>query len=126
MAYGVLHATPRLAGTTPNRFLAALFPEDLALLLPHLRVMPLERGAVLHDPGESVDHVYFPHSGMVSLVTLMRNGATVETMTVGRAGVVGATVGLGSHRVAGRAVVQLPGAAMRLSAPHFHAAVSQS
>jgi hypothetical protein len=63
---------------------------------------------------------------MVSLVAVMRNGATVETMTAGRAGVVGASAGLGSRRVLGRAVVQLPGVAARVPSAQFLAAAKQS
>jgi hypothetical protein len=51
-----------------NRFLAALPPHDFSLLAPHLRTIPLERGTMLHDVGEGIEHVYFPHTGMVSLV----------------------------------------------------------
>ena len=59
---------------------ARISPNDLARLLPYLRTVPLERGAVLHEAGDTIEHVYFPHSGMVSLVAVMRNGATVETV----------------------------------------------
>jgi hypothetical protein len=57
-------------------------PHDFSLLAPHLRTIPLERGAMLHDVGEEIEHVYFPHSGMVSFVAVMQNGATVETATI--------------------------------------------
>jgi CRP-like cAMP-binding protein len=63
---------------------------------------------------------------MVSVVAVMRDGAMVETMAVGRAGVIGAMAALGSRRVSGRAVVQLPGAAARLPSAQFHAAVKQN
>jgi hypothetical protein len=68
----------------------------------------------------------FPHTGMVSLVAVMQNGATVETATVGRAGAIGAGAGLGASTTMARAVVQLPGTAAWLSASHFHAAAVQS
>jgi len=45
---------------------------------------------MLHDVGQEIEHVYFPHTGMVSLVAVMRSGAVVETATVGRSGVIGA------------------------------------
>lgn len=127
MPYGSASVSAqRLMEIKLNRFLAALPADDFALLAPHLRVVPLDRGTVLHQSGDSIEHVYFPLSGMVSLVAVMRNDATVETMTVGRAGVIGATAGLGSRRVLGRAVVQLPGAAARLPSARFQAAAQQS
>jgi hypothetical protein len=48
--------------------------------------MARERGAMLHDVG--TEHVYFPHTAMISLVAVMQSGATVETAAIGRAGVI--------------------------------------
>jgi CRP-like cAMP-binding protein len=109
-----------------NRFLATLPPHDFSLLAPHLRTAPLERGVMLYDVGEEIEHVYFPHTGMVSLVAVMQSGASVETATIGRAGVIGASAGLGAHSAFARAIVQLPGTAAWLSAAQFHAAANQS
>ena len=109
-----------------NRFLATLPPHDFALLAPHLRTVTLERGAMLHDAAEEIERVYFPHNGMVSLVVVMQSGATIETATIGRAGVIGASTGLGEKHSVGRVIVQLPGAAAWLSASQFHAAANGS
>jgi CRP-like cAMP-binding protein len=84
MPYGTLPVARRLEHGKFNRFLAALPPHDFSLLAPHLRTIPLERGVMLHDVGEEIEHVYFPHTGMVSMVAVMQSGATVETATVGR------------------------------------------
>jgi len=126
MPYGAPPFVRQLEHGRFNRFLASLPPHDFSLLAPHLRTTPLERGVMLHDVGEEIEHVYFPHTGMVSLVAVMQNGTTVETATIGRSGVIGASAGLGAHSTFGRAIVQLPGSAAWLSAAHFHAAASQS
>jgi len=126
MPYGTPPLARQLEHGRFNRFLASLPPHDFSLLAPHLRTLALERGAMLHDVGEQIEHVYFPHTGMVSLVAVMRSGATVETATIGRAGIIGASAGLGASTTMARAVVQLPGTAAWLSAPHFHAAAVQS
>jgi len=112
--------------TKSNRFLATLPHTDHALLAPHLHPVPLERGDLLHDAGDEIEHVYFPHDGMISLVAVMQDGATVETATVGRGGAVGATAGLGSRCAFGRAVVQLPGWAERMPCARFHAIAQQN
>ena len=52
---------------------------------------------MLHDVGEEIEHVYFPHTAMISLVAMMQSGATVETAAIGRAGVIGASAGLGAR-----------------------------
>jgi CRP-like cAMP-binding protein len=109
-----------------NRFLATLPPHDFSLLAPHLRTIPLERGVMLQDVGEEIEHVYFPHSGMVSLVVVMQSGGTVETATIGWAGVIGASAGLGARSSTAQAVVLLAGTAAWLSAAQFHAAANQS
>src|SRR5262249_44723980 len=124
----MLYGTPPLARQLEhgrfNRFLAILPPHDFSLLAPHLRTIALERGVMLHDVGEEIEHVYFPHTGMVSLVAVMQGGAPVETATIGRGGVIGASAALGA-RTFGRAIVQLPGAAAWLSAAHFRAAANE-
>jgi hypothetical protein len=43
--------------------------------------------------GEEIERVYFTHSGMISLMAVMQSGATVETATIGQAGVIGAGLG---------------------------------
>jgi len=126
MPYDKLPIARQLERGQFNRFLAILPPHDFSLLAPHLRTIPLERGVMLHDVGEEFEHVYFPHSGMVSMVAVMQSGANVETATIGRAGVIGASAGLGAKQSVGRAIVQLPGTGAWLSACQFHAAANRS
>jgi CRP-like cAMP-binding protein len=57
-------------------------PHDFSLLAPHLRTVALEQSVILQDAGEEIERVYFPHSGMVSLVAVMPTGATVETAII--------------------------------------------
>jgi CRP-like cAMP-binding protein len=125
-----LYGTPALARQIEqgrlNRFLATLPPHDFSLLAPHMRMVALECGVMLHDIGEEIERVYFPHTGMVSLVAVMQGGATVESASIGRSGVIGASAGLGARSAFAGAIVQLPGTAAWLSAAHFYAAASQS
>jgi CRP-like cAMP-binding protein len=126
MPHGIPPFTRRPERGRSNRFLATLPPHDFALLTPHLRTVTLERGTILHDAGDEIERVYFLHSGMVSLVAVLQSGAAVETATIGRAGVIGASAGLGVKYSFGRAIVQLPGTAAWLSASQFHAAANGS
>jgi CRP-like cAMP-binding protein len=109
-----------------NGLLAALESSDFALLQLHLRHLPLIAGTVLQEEEAPVEQIYFPLSGLISLVAVMEAGEVVETATVGRRGAVGAFAGLGRWHAFTRAVVQIPGTAMVISASHFQAAVSQS
>jgi CRP-like cAMP-binding protein len=125
MPYGTSFAARRFEDDKSNRFLAALHPADLAVLIPHLRTVALERGTILHEPGDRVEYVYFPLRGMVSIVAVMRSGASVETVTVGPSGLIGGTAGFGSQHAFGRAIVQLPGAAARLPSSQLQSAARQ-
>jgi hypothetical protein len=79
----------------------------------------MELGAVLHVAGASIKHVYFPLSGMVSLLPVMRTGEQIETAIVGRDGVVGASIGSAGPQSAGQATVQIAGSAWQTEAEVF-------
>lgn len=110
----------------PNRLLAMLPQTDIERLLPALSVVSLQQGLVLNEPGEEPGRIYFPHTGMISLLAVMADGKAVETATVGREGVVGAMAGLGPHLPLTRAVVQVPLVAARIAAVPFRRAVQAS
>jgi CRP-like cAMP-binding protein len=73
-----------------------------------------------------VVRVYFPHSGMLSLLAVMKDGKAIETATVGREGLVGGMAGLGLYKSLVRVVVQLPITASKITAPHFRKAADKS
>ena len=113
-------------GLLSNLLLAALPHKDFRLLVPHLAVVELPQGAVLHEAGTEVDQVYFPVSGMVSLVVVLRDGSVVETAAVGREGVVGAMAGLDLHVMRVRAIAQLPAFAAKIASAALRKAVGRS
>jgi CRP-like cAMP-binding protein len=109
-----------------NKLLASLPRDDVELLAPVLTTLSLPQGIVLAEPGDEFDHVYFPHSGMLSLLAVMKDGKAIETATVGREGIVGGMAGLGLYKSLVRVVVQLPITASRISASHFRKAADKS
>jgi CRP-like cAMP-binding protein len=118
--------TARLEFQTQNHLLTALSGSDYGILRPHLKETRLERGDVLQDPGTRIQYVYFPLSGIISLLSVMRDGKAVETAAVGRDGALGAHCGFGILQAQSRAIVQIPGAAARIAAPQFQKAVRES
>lgn len=102
-----------------NKLLAALPRDQFDLLAPQLTAVPLEQGNVLAEPGDEFDHVYFPQTGMLSLLAVLRDGKAIETATVGREGVVGAMAGFGIYKSLVRVVVQLPTLVLKIPAPQF-------
>jgi CRP-like cAMP-binding protein len=113
-------------GPLRNKLLASLPEGDLQLLIPHLTPVELPQGAVVAEPGSEVDYAYFPVSGIVSLVVVMRDGKAIETATVGREGVVGAMSGMGPYRLQVRAIARLPVFASKIASTELRKAVSSS
>lgn len=100
----------------PNRLLNALPAEDYQRLTFHLQSVTLSLGQMLYQPNEPIEYVYFPDQAIVSLVTVMEDGTTMEVSLVGQEGMVGIPAILGGHTTNTRAIVQVADGAMRLSA----------
>jgi CRP-like cAMP-binding protein len=116
----------KLDAVGENRLLQRVGAADLARLQPDLKHFSMQLGAVLHVAGASIRHVYFPLSGMVSLLAVMRTGEQIETGIVGREGVVGASIGSDGLQSAGQATVQIAGSAWRIEAAKFLALYQES
>jgi len=109
-----------------NAILRGLPPKDLAMLRPHLHLVPLVLRQVLHATGAPIHDVYFMDEGLTSLTASAGNGAEVEVGLVGREGLVGTGVLLMPDATAvHRAFIQVPGSAYRMQAATFRDAVSQ-
>ncbi len=99
---------------TGNRLLDLLSPDQLARLRPHLRAEALQLNQTLQMRGKPVEAVFFPTSGMISIVAVMRDGASVEVGIAGREGMLGVQAVLGDDVSLNEAMVQVPGTALRL------------
>jgi CRP-like cAMP-binding protein len=125
MAHGGLPAVTRAAGIG-NHLLAALPQIDFDLLAPGLETVVLARDEVLARAGDPIDHLFFPHSGAISLMIDMAKGQTVATALIGREGAVGSLSVLGPSPSAITAVVRAEGTASRIRASGFLAAFNSS
>jgi len=112
-------ASAAAQGHRDNRLLAALPPDTLALLGRDLKQVSLQQGAILLEPGDPVEDIYFPQTGLISLLVLGRDGGVVETATVGREGAVGLHGGLGGRRSFTRATTQIGGRFSTIPAGRF-------
>lgn len=99
-----------------NFLLCSLPRAESALLLPHLEPVTLPLGETLYEPGERIDHCYFPTSSVISLLYTMQDGSTAEMGMVGNDGVTGVAVILGGESTCSRAVVAVGGEAFKLRA----------
>jgi CRP-like cAMP-binding protein len=99
-----------------NQLLAALPEADYQRLLAHLEFVKLPLGLVVFESGSKLRHLYFPASGIVSLLYAMENGASTEIAVIGNEGVVGIALFMGGESTPSRAVVQSAGHGYRLKA----------
>jgi hypothetical protein len=91
-----------------------------------LRLVELSHGDVLVETGGTVRRVYFPHSGIISLVVELVAGDLVETATVGRDGVIGATSALDGRISYNKGIVQLAGVASVMDVERLRALTEEN
>ena len=106
-----------------NRLLLALPSNYLSRILPGLEHVPCERHQILLDADGSLDHVYFPQEGVISVVAVYANGNIIEMATIGREGCSGVQAVLGAATSSVRLLVQIPGSAMRMPRAEFDLAM---
>lgn len=104
--------SPRIA----NQLLAALPKKDYQALQRHLEEIPLVFEEILYQPDVLISDVYFPNSGIVSLLTAVNGRAMLEVGLVGKEGMLGMSIFMGVSTSQNRAVVQGAGSAMRMKA----------
>ncbi|OUL36517.1 Crp/Fnr family transcriptional regulator [Nostoc sp. T09] len=99
-----------------NRLLAKLAPDELKRLHPHLEIVSLSLGQVLILPNEPISFVYFPINSLLSAVTVMEDGSTVEAGCIGREGMAGVSILLDTNTTPMQILAQIPGQAVRVKA----------
>jgi CRP-like cAMP-binding protein len=102
-----------------NRLLRALPSRNLTRLMPELEHIRCQREQVLMDADSSLDHVFFPDSGVVSVVTVYADGSVIEMATIGREGCTGMQAFFGAKTSSVRLLVQIPGSAAKMSRAAF-------
>jgi CRP-like cAMP-binding protein len=106
----------RVAAPVGNSILAALLASEYKHLFPLLEYVRLKRDQVIYRADQRIDWVYFPEDAVVAMVDRMNDGRTTEVGIIGREGIVGINIFLGGLATPDRAIVQLPGGAMRMNA----------
>ena len=111
--------TTQLDAPIPNKLLAALPIEEYRRLFPKLEQTALIYGENIYEKGEIIRHVYFPNSGIVSLLAVVEDSVPIEVGIVGKEGFVGLPVFLGVKTSLNRVIVQGAGLAMRMKEADF-------
>ncbi|MGA1622932.1 MAG: Crp/Fnr family transcriptional regulator [Synechocystis sp.] len=101
--------------TPKNQLLGLLTEASYAPLAACLTKVSLESGQVLYEPNEVMDFAYFPSSAMISIVSIMEDGATTEIGLIGNEGMVGLPIILGGKQTISQAIVQVSGDCWKLN-----------
>lgn len=99
--------------------------DQMRAILPSLELLPLLKRQLIFSSHEPNEYVWFPRTGMVSIVVDEANGGSSEVATVGREGMTGIAAVLGSNTSIFSAVVQIPGAGWRLGVSRFNSFVEE-
>src|SRR6266853_6209608 len=102
-----------------NRLLLALPSRNLHELMPQFEHVVCQTGQVLMDADRPLDHIFFPDSGVVSVVAVYSDGSIIEMATIGRKGCTGVQAVFGAKTSSARFFVQIPGSAAQMSRVAF-------
>lgn len=116
----------RLTAMPTNHFLESLSESELKAIEPKLTKVALKTGECLVTRGDNVGFVYLPTSSIVSVITTMLDGTSVESRTIGRESGFGLLHALGSRYSYDHVEVQVSGEAFRLSTADLDAAAENS
>lgn len=109
-----------------NHLLGRVKANDFDKMLGRMEPVDLPLGQILYDPGTPLTHVYFPTSGMISMVVVMADGRAIEGATIGREGAAGISASGFVDPAFARYVVQIPGAGFRVAAADFEDMIDES
>jgi CRP-like cAMP-binding protein len=98
-----------------NRLLLALSSRNLKQVMPELEHVRCPREQVLMDADSSLDHIYFPDSGVISVLAVYADGNVIEMATIGREGCTGMQAVFGAKVSSAQLLVQIPGTAAKMS-----------
>lgn len=108
-----------------NQLLAALPPNVFDALRPDLVHVELEIRTLIYGPEDEIDWIYFPSSGMISILQRTLDSRGIELATIGKEGVLGAIAGFGLNLALTTSVVQMPMTGLKISASRFRKYLSQ-
>ena len=99
-----------------NAILLKIPDAEYNLIRPHLEFVKVESQQSLHEPGQRLNHGYFPNRGMVAVVIEISDGRTLEVGVVTRRGFAGESLALGQTMSPYRMICQPPGDGFRVKA----------
>lgn len=111
-----MHDTVNFRLSVQNKILSVLPDREMDFLAPHFETISLTPGHLLYQAGDSISHIYFPHNGMVSLLSVTEQGQTVEVGFTGFEGLIGTPILLGQNEMPYQALTQTDVECLRVDA----------
>jgi CRP-like cAMP-binding protein len=108
-----------------NEILRELPRNEFGTVFPKLELVRLQPRQVLHEAGDTLRSAYFCNTGLISILSVLSDGKTVEVGLVGREGFVGLPLIAGFRTSATRSVVQIEGTALRVDGEAFAVTLRQ-
>ena len=102
-----------------NEILRELPRNEFATVSPKLELVRLQPRLVLHDAGDTLRSAYFCNTALISMLSVLSDGKTVEVGLVGKEGLIGLPLIAGFRTSASRAIVQIEGTALRVDGDAF-------
>src|ERR1700684_3348211 len=109
-----------------NVILLSIPDDEFALFRSYLESVDLPQYQILHEPGRKIDFTYFLNDGMASIVSLSRDGRSVEVGIIGKEGMVGMSLTGGLQLTAFRAIMQMSGTGVRIPSEVFQELLAQA
>ena len=103
-----------------------LDPDASARLIPKMKDVTLQAEEVLYHPGARISHIYFPTTAVLCMLTIMYDGRTIESATVGHEGASWVTASLGTPTMPCQTMVAVAGNAYRIAAEHVEEEIRQN
>ena len=109
-----------------NRILASLSEQDYARLQPYLELVHVDVREIVYDVGRAIKQVFFVETGVLSIVSVMADGSSVEAATVGYEGLLGVPVFLDTDRSATQAFCQVDCDALAMRSADFRRLIDEA
>ena len=109
-----------------NILLRKMPSHEFLTISGNLEQVDLEYRKTLYRSDERIRSIYFPESGIASIVSILDDGQMIEAGVAGRDGMVGVPVVLGVEAAPTECFVQSPGVGWRIDASVFRAALEHS
>jgi CRP-like cAMP-binding protein len=109
-----------------NVILNLIPKSEFPILSQHLEYSPLTHKKIIYQPNDSVEAIYFVETGVISILSVLQEGGSIEIATVGNEGVVGISSFFGTRKFPLKAIVQIEGEAYRMPVEKFEHFISKN